>query len=80
MILTASPLGGNHPLLREQRICDSIEFKAEITGEALNQLHQFLGWINQLEAGVEAIRTDVGATPAAQRIKIDIAGTFNFPG
>src|SRR5690606_16952764 len=34
---------------------------------------------NQLETGIETVRTDIRATPAAQRIEVDVAGAFDFP-
>ena len=80
MILTASLLRGNHPLPNKQRICELIELKAEITGQSFNQLHQFLRWVDKLETSIKTIRTDIGTTPTAQRVEIDIARALNFPG
>lgn len=80
MILTATPLAGNWHCTKEHRNCESIEFKAEVTAQTLNQRHQLLRRINQLKPGIKTVRADIRPTPAAQRIKINIASPLNLAG
>lgn len=80
MIVTASLPRSNQGHGTRPLRCDSIELKTEITAETFDQGHQFFGWIDQLETGIETIRADIGAAPATEGIKIDVAGTFNFTG
>ena len=78
-IVTTALFGCKPEGPRIHRNCDLIQFETEVLSETLNQFQQFLGRIDQLETGVEAVRADIRPAPAAQRIEIDIACTFDFP-